>query len=153
MIYGPEEVLDEIEPVTDNGESVTVDEPVGRGEFSAGQGKAGQGKPTSRGDKAGDIKKRFRFNKAQAFYDDKDLGLPTGAEVNPVEILKKLVRSFGKVVPFKDLDKNSGDAASDFLRGKITVIRRALNEHKVPCKILPAKRYAGYVLTSSRTHS
>jgi hypothetical protein len=152
MIYGPEEVLDEIEPVTDYVESVTVDEPVGRGEFSAEQGKAGQGKPTSGEDKAGDIKKLFRFNKAQAFYDEKDLKLSTGAEVNPVEILRKLIKSFGKVVTYKDLDENSSNTASDFLRGKIRVIRRALEKHKVPCKIEP-KRWTGYVLSSSRTHS
>ena len=101
----------------------------------------------------GDVAKRFTFNEAQAFFDGKDLELPTGAEVNPADILKKLINSFERIVPYKDLDENSGDTASDFLRGKVRVIRCALKKHKVPCKIPPAKRYAGYVLTSSRPHS
>jgi hypothetical protein len=111
-----------------------------------------QGSLRSGRDKAKNIKKRFSFNKAQAFFDKKDLGLPTGAEVDPAGILKKLVKSFGRIVPYKDLDENSGDTASDFLRGKIRVIRRALERHKVPCKIEP-KKWAGYILSSSRTHS
>ena len=97
------------------------------------------------------IKAVFSFNQAQAFFNEKDLKLPTGAEVNPAKILKKLVTSFGKVVKYKALDKNSGDTASDFLRGKIRIINAALRKHKVPCKI-ESKRWVGYVLTNSRVH-
>ena len=41
---------------------------------------------------------RFTFNEAQAFFDGKDLELPTGAEVNPADILKKLINSFVPVL-------------------------------------------------------
>ena len=114
--------------------------------------KAGKGKTKSSVNKKRDTKRLFRFKKSQAFFNDDDLGLPTGAEINPAIILKKLVKSFGNVVPYKDLDENSGDTASDFLRGKIRVIRNALKRGKVPCKIEP-KRWAGYILNSSRSHS
>ncbi len=78
--------------------------------------------------------------------------LPTGAEVNPADILKKLVESFGAIVPYKDLDENSGDTASDLLRRKISAIRDALKGKKVPCRIDP-KKWIGYILSDSRTHS
>ncbi len=78
--------------------------------------------------------------------------LPTGAEVHPAEILKKLFNSLGEIVPYKDLDENSGETASDFLRGKIRVIKAAFEKSKVPYKIT-AKRWEGYILSSSRTHS
>jgi len=133
-------------------EKVRYNIQIGSNQKSESQVKAGQGKTKIRGNKAGDIKKLFRFNKSQAFFDEKDLGLPTGAEINPAEILKKLVKSFGKIVPYKELDENSGNIASDFLRGKIRVIRRVLERNKVPCKIEP-KKWAGYILKSSRSHS
>jgi len=162
-----DDVTDDGEPVTNDGEKVIDTRTISLQEIQlpdedllpadindrTAQRQAGRSKPTSSGDKVRDIRKRFRFNKAQAFFDGEDLGLPTGAEVNPVEMLAKLVKSFEKVVPFKDLDENSGDTASDFLRGKIVSIRRALEEHEVPCKIPPAKRYAGYILNTSHTHS
>jgi hypothetical protein len=116
------------------------------------KGKDGRGKRRSADGGASEIKKRFSFKKAQAFFDGKDLGLPTGAEVIPTVILKKLVKSFGTIVPYKDLDDNSDDTASDFLRGKIRVMSRALEEHEVPCKIV-SKKWTGYILSSSRTHS
>lgn len=113
------------------------------------------------GDKAGDTKrpkkklkplpKGFSFGKGQAFFKNRDLELPTGVEVNSVEILKKLVKSFGKVVLYKNLDENSADTASDFLRGKIRSINLALKKHKVPCKI-QSKKWVGYVLSNSRRH-
>lgn len=124
---------------------------------ASGEGKGGQGEPlskkASRKVKTDDkMKARFTFNKAQAFFDKKDLGLPTGAEVNPVKILKKLVESFGKVVPYQRLDESSSDTASDFLRGKIRTINLTLRKQKVPASI-KSKRWGGYVLSNSRTHS
>jgi hypothetical protein len=107
------------------------------------------------GGKAGKTKtiaKRFSFNEAQAFFDGKDLQLPTGAELVPVKILKKLHKSFGTIVPFKTLDENSTDTASDFLRGKIRTILLAFKKHKVPCKI-QSKKWTGYILSNSKTHS
>ncbi len=97
------------------------------------------------------LPKGFSFGKGQAFFKNRDLELPTGVEVNSVEILKKLVKSFGKVVLYKNLDKNSADTASDFLRGKIRTINLALKKHKVPCKI-QSKKWVGYVLSNSRRH-
>jgi len=161
-----DDVTDDGEPVTDNGEPVVDERTISLRKIQfpdedvlpaningrTTKVKAGQNKPKSSIDKTRDIKKRFSFNKAQAFFDKKDLGLPTGAEVNPATILKKLVETFGEVVPYKDLDENSGDTASDFLRGKIRVIRRAFEKHKVPCQII-MKRWAGYILNSSHSHS
>jgi hypothetical protein len=97
-------------------------------------------------------KNDFSFGNGQVFFKGKDLELPTGAEVNAVELLKKLVKSFGKIVPYKTLDENSADTASDFLRGKIRTIKLALQKHKVPYTI-KSKKWTGYVLTNSRTHS
>lgn len=97
------------------------------------------------------LPKGFSFGKGQAFFKNRDLELPTGAEVNSVEILKKLVKSFGKVVLYKNLDENSADTASDFLRGKIRTINLALKKHKVPCRI-QSKKWVGYVLSNSRRH-
>lgn len=97
-------------------------------------------------------KNYFSFGNGQVFFKGKDLELPTGAEVNTVELLKKLVKSFGKIVPYKTLDENSADTASDFLRGKIRTIKIALQKHKVPCTI-KSKKWTGYLLINSRTHS
>ena len=93
-------------------------------------------------------KKDFSFGRGQAFYKGNDLGLPTGAELSCVEILKKLVNSLGKVVKYKTLDENSADTASVFLRGKIRNIRSALKKHNVPYKIV-TKKWTGYVLSKS----
>ena len=90
-----------------------------------------------------DTKKRFTFNEAQAFFDGKDLCLPSGEAVS---ILKKLVDSFGEVVKHNKLDQNSNPSnASDILKGQIHTIKQALKRHKIPCEIEP-KRGVGYVL-------
>jgi hypothetical protein len=95
-----------------------------------------------------DIKKRFTFNEAQAFFNDKDLGLPAG---ECVSILKKLVDSFGKVVGHKYFDQNSNPSnASDILKGYIGTIKKALTLHKIPCRI-ESKRGVGYVLQHKKT--
>jgi len=110
---------------------------------------------TYSGGKAGDTQKRFRFNEGQAFFDGRDLGLPTGAEIKAVDILKKLVKSFGQVVKYIKLDKTvdpNSDSASDVLRQKILAINSALKKHKVPCRI-HSKKWTGYVLRPSRSHS
>jgi hypothetical protein len=109
-------------------------------------------KPEASGGKAEDIRRRFEFDRAQAFFDGKDLQLPAGAEIDTVEILKKLVQSFGKVVAYKNLDENGGNIASDFLRGKIRTIKYSLKKHRVPCKI-QSKKWSGYFLSKSLTHS
>ncbi|MBW2647833.1 MAG: helix-turn-helix domain-containing protein [Deltaproteobacteria bacterium] len=90
-----------------------------------------------------DIKKRFTFNEAQAFFDLMDLDLPSGEAVS---ILKKLVDSFGEVVKHNELDKNSNPSnASDTLKGRILTIKKSLIRNKIPCKI-ESKRGVGYVL-------
>jgi hypothetical protein len=90
-----------------------------------------------------DIKKRFIFNEAQAFFDGKDLGLPSGEAVS---ILERLLESFGEVVKHNKLDKNSNPSnASDILKGRIHTIKKALKQHKIPCRI-ESKRGVGYVL-------
>jgi len=104
------------------------------------------------GGKAEDTKARFSFNGAQAFFDRKDLELPISADVQAVEILKKLVESFGKVVAYNTLDNSSKNTADESLRRKITTIRAALKKHKVPCKI-QSRKWSGYVLSNSRAHS
>lgn len=98
-----------------------------------------------------DIKKLFTFNEAQAFFDLKDLDLPSGEAVS---ILKKLVDSFGEVVKHNKLDQNSNPSnASDILKGRIHTIKQALKrQKKIPCEIKP-KRGAGYVLQLTRTAS
>jgi hypothetical protein len=103
----------------------------------------------------GDIKTRFSFNKAQAFFDGQDLGLPTGAETKAVDILKKLVKSFGQVVQYGKLDKTidpKSDSASDVLRQKVFAINSALKKNKVPCRI-HSRKWTGYVLSPSGSHS
>ena len=71
------------------------------------------------------------------------------AEVNAVEILRKLVNSFGKVVKYKKLDNNSQlNEASVVLRGKIRKIRLALKENQVPYEIVN-KKWTGYFLSKS----
>jgi hypothetical protein len=98
---------------------------------------------------ANEEKKQFSFNEGQAFYKGKDLGLSTGAELSSIEILKKLVNSLGKVVKYKILDKNSQpNEASVLLRGKISNIRSALKNYKVPYEI-NTKKWVGYVLSKS----
>lgn len=98
--------------------------------------------------KTDDIKNRFTFTESQVFFDGNDLSLPTGSEIVPAQILKQLVKSFGIAVSYKTLDENSNVTASDFLRGKITQINKALKKHEVPCKIQSRKWY-GYFLSHS----
>jgi len=110
-------------------------------------------KPTKTIKKKAKIKTQFSFKDGRAFFDDEDLRLPTGAELNPVKILKKLVKSFDRVVKYKSLDKNSSrNEASVFLRGKISLIRRALKKCSVPCHI-QARKWEGYILTNSSIQS
>ncbi|MHC4309999.1 MAG: hypothetical protein ACYSSN_08655, partial [Planctomycetota bacterium] len=86
----------------------------------------------------------------QAFFDSKDLELPSG---ETVPILKRLVDSFGEVVKHKDLDQYSTPSnASDILKGRILSITKALKYHKIPCKIV-SKRGVGYVLQQNKTTS
>jgi hypothetical protein len=107
---------------------------------------------TPQGKRSRNISKRFTFNQARAYFDGKDLGLPTGAVLRPVEILKKLVQSFDRVVKYGVLvNDNSTNKASDFLRKKIRVINVALQKHKVPYKITH-RQWEGYILTTSRAH-
>lgn len=96
------------------------------------------------------IKARFSFNEAQAFFNGKDLGLPSN---KPVSILRRLVDSLGEVVKHKDLDQDSNPSnASDILKGRILTIKKALKRHKIPYKIVP-KRGVGYVLQQAQTAS
>jgi len=91
-----------------------------------------------------DTKKRFTFNEAQAFFDHKDLDLPSGEAVS---ILKRLLDSFGEVVKHNELDKTCNPSnASDILKGRILTIKKSLKRNKkIPCKI-KSKRGVGYVL-------
>jgi len=94
------------------------------------------------------MKARFSFNEAQAFFNGKDLRLPSN---EPVLILKMLAESFGEVVKHKDLDSDSGSSsASDMLKGRIRIIKRALNHYNIPCNI-ESKRGVGYVLQQAQT--
>jgi len=107
-------------------------------------------KKTARKKTQNDIKKRFTFNEAQAFFDHKDLDLPSGEAVS---ILKRLLDSFGEVVKHNELDENSNPSnASDTLKGRIYIIKKALKRLEIPCKIEP-KRGVGYVLQKTRTAS
>lgn len=105
------------------------------------------------GGKAGDAKKPikevkplpkgFSFGEGQAFFNRKDLKLSTGETVG---ILKKLADSVGKTVKHIELDSQSTESnASDFLRGRITAIRAALEKNKIPYRIR-SMRGIGYVL-------
>ncbi len=95
--------------------------------------------------KTRDINKRFSFEQAQAFFDDKDLRLPAGA----VGILKNLVKSFGRGVSFQKLDNESSNKeASEYLRRQISTLRGVLKKKKIPCKVNLIKG-TGYVLSNS----
>lgn len=105
-------------------------------------------KPTDSGkDNNKEIKERFTFTESQAFFDKRDLNLPSGSEVKPVEVLKKLVDNFGEVVFYNKLEDTSKNEASEILRGKVSKINQAMKKAKVPCKIASVK-WHGYVIKS-----
>ena len=93
------------------------------------------------------LKNKFSFGSGQAFFNGKDLGLPTG---ETIEILQKLVRSMGKVVEHKVLESMSTDSnASDILKGRILTINKALKHHNIRYKI-ESRRGVGYVLQQTK---
>lgn len=96
------------------------------------------------------VKDRFTFAPGQAMFDGKDLGLPAGLAV---DVLKKLVESFGVAVPYKELNRQStANEADEVLRAAKSQISAALKKHKAPCEVA-AKKGSGYVLQAIRpTH-
>ena len=86
---------------------------------------------------------RFVAYPGQVLFDGRDIGLPTGL---CVDVMAALVTHFGRVVPYAELHRQSLDVeASVELRGAVMRIRRALEEHGVPCRV-ETKRRGGYVL-------
>jgi len=89
------------------------------------------------------LPKGFSFGDGQAFFKSKDLKLPAG---EAVDILKKLVTSLGNTVKHTELDSQSSNSnASDFLRGRIAVIKTALKKKRVTYKVRSI-RGIGYIL-------
>jgi hypothetical protein len=101
------------------------------------------GKSKDRQEK-GQIRERFGFVPGQALFDEQDLGLPSGLAI---DVLRKLVESWGRPVKHPTLDSDStGADASDQLRAAVSRIRKELKAKKVPCNI-KAKRGMGYVIS------
>ena len=89
------------------------------------------------------LPERFTFAPGQAMFDGRDLGMGTGVQLS---VLKKLVGDFGKVVPFKQLDRRSLECAgSEKIRTAITRIRRVFKKEKIPAKIGSRMR-EGYII-------
>jgi hypothetical protein len=104
----------------------------------------GRGKPEAVRKQTTTPASRFTFATGQAFYEGRDLGLPAG---RPVDVLKKLVGSWGRTVAHRNLHDTSGEGeASDELRGAIRAIREALRRGKVSYKV-DNKRGAGYLIS------
>jgi hypothetical protein len=95
---------------------------------------------------AKNVKDRFSFTAGQVFYEDQDLQLPGG---DTIDIMKKLVESFGFVVSYQDLDAASVNHASDRLRGIVKRINTKLKEQDIPC-LVSARRAAGYCLSVTK---
>ena len=88
-------------------------------------------------------KNDFEFRKGEVIYKSKKLKLPAG---ETIEIFKKLERCIGKVVEHKKLDSQSvNSGASDYLRGRIKVIRTALDNSNARYRIRSISG-VGYVL-------
>jgi hypothetical protein len=95
------------------------------------------------------VKDRFTFSPGQVCFDNKDLHLPTGLAI---DVLRKLVESFGKTVGYRDLDDNSeAKNASEQLRDAKRKIKKALKANKTPCKI-ETKKGEGYIISPQMTH-
>jgi hypothetical protein len=113
----------------------------------SGQGQAG-GTPAKGGKEKTSVGGRFIFNPGQAMFDERDLGLPTGL---PIEVLKRLVSSFGTVVPYGALDGISEKTAEDNLRNAKHIIQESFKEHHVPCEIVTKTR-EGYLIREKDAH-
>jgi hypothetical protein len=94
-------------------------------------------------------KDRFSFSPGQVCFDGIDLRLPTGFVI---DVLRKLVESFGKTVGYRELDDNSeAKNASEQLRDAKRKIKKALKANKTPCKI-ETKKGEGYIISPQTTH-
>lgn len=87
-------------------------------------------------------KDRFVFKPGQILFDGKDLELPSG---EPINVLKRLVDSFGEVVAYGELDPHYSSATPGSLPKSVSTIRAALREHQVPCEV-KSRRAEGYLL-------
>jgi len=94
---------------------------------------------------------------ALARYQGVDLELPAGA---CVEVLNALVDKLGGHVGYANLNEIAGNPdtppteASDALRGHIRAIRRALENHRIPCQVNNYRSHGyGLVSTTARSES
>lgn len=93
----------------------------------------------------GHPKKRFKFSPGLVKFDDIPLDLPSGL---PVEVLSKLVQSFGQTVQHQALHEQSHPSeASGELRGAIRQIRKALEAKRFRCEVV-SRRSEGYLIRS-----
>ncbi len=91
------------------------------------------------------VRERFSFAPGQALFDEEDLSLPSGL---PVEVLQKLVDSFGRTVRHQQLHEISKESeASEELRGAVSTIRKRMKDKRIPCQI-KSKRSEGYSIQS-----
>ncbi len=96
--------------------------------------------PANRPDQS--VKARFDFRNGLVLFDGRDLELPSG---QPLDVLKKLVTSFGSVVEYRTFDRHYSSAEPGALPKSVSRIRRAFREFGVPCEI-KAKTGEGYVI-------
>lgn len=108
---------------------------------AGGTAEKGTGK-AKRETKKVSMKDRFTFELGRAFFNRKDLGLPSDA---PITVLKKLTDNFGHVVPYKDFDPNYSSAVPGTLPNTVTKIRKSFVMHQVPCEI-KSKSGKGYLI-------
>jgi len=88
------------------------------------------------------LKERFTFRLGQALFNNIDLKVPSG---EPLTMLEKLVKNFGRVVPYADFDKLYSSVTPGTLAKSVTKIRKALKTCGIPCEI-KSKTGKGYLI-------
>lgn len=100
----------------------------------------------ARADLKANIKDRFTFDPGQVLFDGENLDLPSG---KPTTMLKRLVESFGRVVPYTEFDEYYTSATPGIVHKSKREICKSFERHKVPCEVIP-KTGEGYVITERR---
>lgn len=96
-------------------------------------------------EKSKTAKDRFEIGPGQVLFDGKDLNLPSG---EPVEVCKKLIENFGRVVVYKTLNEYYSSATPGTLPRTITKIRQSFKTNKVPCQV-QNKTNEGYFIQAT----
>jgi hypothetical protein len=92
------------------------------------------------------VPERFTFRSGYVEFDGKTLNYEDEGEIKSLPtgrtqtVLKILVESFGQPVAYRDLNEDGTEGeASGQLRNELTILRKALSRHAMPCKIVVAR--------------